>query len=290
MGVIFSFCAGEETVLDEDGNIVNIPRKYVGKDWLTDSLKEFLAEKSAKNFLSLAKAKKIILTQEQKAAMEKDYDQFAENNPNDLLPADFEILVSQYLVEDGLMQSVDGLKNLMSIDNMTSIVDVLKNIGQVVAPFTPAPDTVGKMYGQYSKGEEMQVSAKPPPKPEEALHFKAIDSGILDRYQSSLIYERRPSVSALPCQHYGCSYSTFNLSGFCKEHHENLAEKPEFHIEKLTSGELDLEKLKHVEKSLSEKPPTSTARMSDKLSSPDLKSKSAKALENFIKATELRKG
>ena len=61
-----------------------------------------------------------------------------------------------------------------------------------IAPFVPPSNNAGSYYAKKSmKGEFKR--GKDQKKPVEGFHFKAIESGILDRYQTALVNERRPS-------------------------------------------------------------------------------------------------
>ena len=134
MGISFCCLAGEkEILLDEFGNQVEMKKKYVNKNPITKELKKLLKKDAPKDFLKLAKAKKVILTQEQVAALSMDKNSIT-NSIFDLTPIDFFKTLTEYLKKN--TNALDGkksLEDLVGLDAPGSLYGLVKCVSTVTA-------------------------------------------------------------------------------------------------------------------------------------------------------------
>ena len=145
------------------------------------------------DFVSLTKAKKVLLTMEQQAALqskdeknedalEKDLQKLGEGNLD--MPAD------EFLKEvDAYLREIDLVyQDLVDLgSNPQDLVGVLKRLGNILGPFMPFPETVGEWSGKRSL--TTTFTGEKEKKPEEALHYK-VDITFSSTHNTSLLYLR----------------------------------------------------------------------------------------------------
>ena len=91
----------------EEGSFYDDSGKLISKGPWSEELKLFLKARSPKDFLSLTKAKKIILTQEQQAAISNKAEK-TESLPFDITPAEFFISFEAYLKKEQFIDQIQS--------------------------------------------------------------------------------------------------------------------------------------------------------------------------------------
>lgn len=110
-------------------------------------------------------------------------------------------------------------RNIPSLHPNVAIPALFKHTGRALAYVIPSSEAVGRFSARTTMRNNPGYQAKPGQvKPVEALHFKALEAALFNRFQEAKVIQRRPSCSAMLCLHDGCTEHTFSLLGYCEDH------------------------------------------------------------------------
>ena len=228
MGNVFSACSSAD---DTESSLHFFGGGHDFRE-ISEEMKEAITSHpnypSMQTFLAMAKPKKRVISQEQQAAadlvLRKSMIEASEEYDYDLLPNDLLWQIVNYCNSlDDFIPAGMSINHLIFSASSVDLISILKCAGQCVAPLMPNPERVGR-YAAGRTTQGLPYREKPKdhpeymPKPDEALHYKALEGSMLNRYQSGMILKRRPSCTAKLCAVEGCANCTFHITGICSEH------------------------------------------------------------------------